>query len=275
MAPCRVRKWGVQSNIWIGSSCIRQGPLPSPGIGAEHRATGAGGHFVPRDSSQPQAAPRDANTSKAAMFSLVWKFRCSDEPFAMQTVVCHTRACLPSCRRCTSVLLCTSSGCASLVPTSVTPRLGAPVLACAFSLQGQPHPSVRSSHVKALWVLPRGSAGPREREGPAFPRKATSSIFTPSPSTRLLLAEHITDARCAFPASASKSSLAAETRGPGQTQHPCGATPGTCGVPVPVHPCTPTSSGCAASTRTSRGDSECQTNAPLTVLLRRDMATLG
>lgn len=38
----------------MSSSCMRRGPLPSPGIGAEHRAMGAGCHFIPGDSSQPQ-----------------------------------------------------------------------------------------------------------------------------------------------------------------------------------------------------------------------------
>lgn len=33
MAPCRVRKWGAQNNIWMSSSCIRQEPLPARGLG--------------------------------------------------------------------------------------------------------------------------------------------------------------------------------------------------------------------------------------------------
>lgn len=181
---------------------------------------------------------------------------------------------------------CASHGARRLRPASANPHRGAPALArarvCpalrdgASSLQGQPHPGGRSPHVKTRGFCPEALLAHRDRRTPFFPGEPPA-LFSLSPCARLLPAGRTADARRALPASASKSSLAAETRGtgrPARTRHPRGAAPRTRGVPVPGGPCTPTSSGCAAAAGTGRGDSECQTNVPLTLLPRRDVATL-
>lgn len=202
MAPCRVRKWGAQSNIWMSSSCIRQEPLPARGLGL---STGrwCWGSLCPRGffpAPAAQRAPRDANASQAAtcpcclIFLLVWKFRHGNlgrsEPFAVQTSqsVTHARACRRAGRR-TSMLLCISWR-ASFASSLCQPAPRCPSArscTCLPGAQGRCLFSAGSASSrrqvpprKNPRVLPRGSAGPPRQEDSVFPRRAASSIFTVS-----------------------------------------------------------------------------------------------
>ena len=185
MAPCRVRKWGVQSNIWTSSSWIRRGLGLSTGRWVLGVTLPPGG-FLPAPAAQ--RAPRDANASEAAMcpcclmFLLVWISRCPNEPFAVQAShVRHTRVCLPTCRaahvrvalhvRVCVICVQPPSTCTSVLQPSLVHASAKRSGDGASTLQGQPHPSVRSPHVKTLRVLPQGSADPRDRRTPLFPEE--------------------------------------------------------------------------------------------------------
>lgn len=69
MAPCRARKWGVQSNIWTSSSCIRQEPQP----GAEHKAMGSlhSRGFLPAPVAPSPELPQRLLCAPAALWFLL------------------------------------------------------------------------------------------------------------------------------------------------------------------------------------------------------------
>lgn len=200
MAPCRGRKWGVQSTIWISSSSSRE---RGRGQGDGRRRPLHPWGFLPA---------RDANASQAATCPGCLTFFSGNVGVEMNHVLGRlhslSRTCVltdvpgaahPRCFACLGVH--------RLCPASVTLRLGAPAHAHAQrsrdgapSPQGQPCPRGRYPHVKTPRVLPRGSADPGEQEDSACPRRATSSVFTPSPCSRVLLAEHAADTHRANPA---------------------------------------------------------------------------
>lgn len=91
MAPCRAQKWGVQSNIWTSSSCIRQEPLP----GTEHRVMGSRHPwgFLPAPVARSPEMPRRLPCAPAALWFLLMGTQVPVSLSLCSFAACHTHVC--------------------------------------------------------------------------------------------------------------------------------------------------------------------------------------